>query len=105
MLLGVQEECFRYPLEAGETFYAPEVILSYTDQGMNRLSQNLHSCIRHHICRGKYKTAIRPVLVNSWEAAYFNINEKKLLRLAKAGKEAGVELFVMDDVWLLSESN
>ena len=72
MLLGVQEECFRYPLEAGETFYAPEVILSYTDQGMNRLSQNLHSCIRHHICRGKYKTEVRPVLVNSWEAAYFD---------------------------------
>ena len=55
MLLGVQEECFRYPLEAGETFYAPEVILSYTDQGMNRLSQNLHSCIRHHICAANIK--------------------------------------------------
>ena len=87
MLLGVQEECFRYPLKAGETFYAPEVILSYTDQGMNRLSQNLHSCIRHHICRGKYKTEVRPVLVNSWEAAYFDFTGETLYNLAKRGKE------------------
>ena len=86
MLLGVQEECFRYPLEAGETFYAPEVILSYTDQGMNRLSQNLHSCIRHHICRGKYKTEVRPVLVNSWEAAYFDFTGETLYNLAKEAR-------------------
>lgn len=99
MLLGVQEECFRYPLEAGETFYAPEVILSYTDQGMNRLSQNLHSCIRHHICRGKYKTAIRPVLVNSWEAAYFDFTGETLYNLAKEAKSLGIDMLVLDDGW------
>ena len=99
MLLGVQEECFRYPLEAGETFYAPEVILSYTDQGMNRLSQNLHSCIRHHICRGKYKTEVRPVLVNSWEAAYFDFTGDTIVDLAKEAASLGIDMVVMDDGW------
>ena len=99
MLLGVQEECFRYPLEAGETFYAPEVILSYTDQGMNRLSQNLHSCIRHHICRGKYKTEVRPVLVNSWEAAYFDFTGETLYNLAKEARSLGIDMLVLDDGW------
>ena len=99
MLLGVQEECFRYPLEAGETFYAPEVILSYTDQGMTRLSQNLHSCIRHHICRGKYKTEVRPVLVNSWEAAYFDFTGETLYNLAKEARSLGIDMLVLDDGW------
>ena len=99
MLLGLQEECFRYPLEAGETFYAPEVILSYTDQGMNRLSQNLHSCIRHHICRGKYKTEVRPVLVNSWEAAYFDFTGETLYNLAKEARSLGIDMLVLDDGW------
>lgn len=99
MLLGVQEECFRYPLEVGETFYAPEVILSYTDQGMNRLSQNLHSCIRHHICRGKYKTEVRPVLVNSWEAAYFDFTGETLYNLAKEARSLGIDMLVLDDGW------
>ena len=105
MLLGVQEECFRYPLEAGETFYAPEVILSYTDQGMNRLSQNLHSCIRHHICRGKYKTEVRPVLVNSWEAAYFDFTGETLYNLAKEAKSLGIDMLVLDDGWFGKRDN
>ena len=59
----------------------------------------MHDFVNNNIVRGKWKNRVRPILLNSWEAAYFNINEKKLLRLAKAGKEAGVELFVMDDGW------
>ena len=103
MLLGVQEECFRYPLEAGETFYAPEVILSYSDQGMHRHSQNLHSCIRHHICRGKYKTEVRPVLVNSWEAAYFDFTGETLYNLAKEAKSLGIDMLVLDDGWFANK--
>ena len=99
MMLGLQEEAFRYPLEAGEMFQAPEVILSYSSEGMNRLSQNLHHCIRQHVCRGKYKEEIRPILINSWEAAYFDFTGDTIYELAKAAKEVNIDMLVMDDGW------
>ena len=99
MMLGLQEEAFRYPLETGEMFQAPEVILSYSSGGMNRLSQNLHHCIRQHICRGKYKEEIRPILINSWEAAYFDFTGDTIYELAKAAKEVNIDMLVMDDGW------
>ena len=99
MMLGLQEEAFRYPLETGEMFQAPEVILSYSSEGMNRLSQNLHHCIRQHICRGKYKKEIRPILINSWEAAYFDFTGDTIYELAKAAKEVNIDMLVMDDGW------
>ena len=99
MMLGLLEEAFRYPLETGEMFQAPEVILSYSSEGMNRLSQNLHHCIRQHICRGKYKEEIRPILINSWEAAYFDFTGDTIYELAKAAKEVNIDMLVMDDGW------
>ena len=99
MMLGLQEEAFRYPLETGEMFQAPEVILSYSSEGMTRLSQNLHHCIRQHICRGKYKEEIRPILINSWEAAYFDFTGDTIYELAKAAKEVNIDMLVMDDGW------
>ena len=99
MMLGLQGEAFRYPLETGEMFQAPEVILSYSSEGMNRLSQNLHHCIRQHICRGKYKEEIRPILINSWEAAYFDFTGDTIYELAKAAKEVNIDMLVMDDGW------
>ena len=99
MMLGLQEEAFRYPVETGEMFQAPEVILSYSSEGMNRLSQNLHHCIRQHICRGKYKEEIRPILINSWEAAYFDFTGDTIYELAKAAKEVNIDMLVMDDGW------
>ncbi len=99
MLLGLQDELFRYPLGSGESFYAPEVILSYTDQGLGRLSQNLHTCIRRHICRGKYKETVRPILLNSWEASYFDFTGESICSLAKHAADVGIEMLVMDDGW------
>lgn len=99
MMMGLSDEMFSYPLAPGECFYAPEVILTYTDQGLNRMSQNLHRLIRHHICRGKYKAAVRPVLINSWEAAYFDFTGDTILKLAKEAKDCGIEMVVMDDGW------
>ena len=98
-LLGLQDEMFAYPLAAGEAFYTPEVILSFSGNGMNQLSQNLHRCIRQHICRGKYKESIRPVLVNSWEAAYFDFDGDTLYELAKEAKNVGIDMLVLDDGW------
>lgn len=98
-LMGLQDEMFSYPLAEGETFYTPEVLLTFSGSGMNLLSQNLHRCIRQHICRGKYKESVRPVLVNSWEAAYFDFDGDTLYELAKEAKNVGIDMLVLDDGW------
>ena len=98
-LMGLQDEMFSCPLAEGETFYTPEVLLTFSGSGMNLLSQNLHRCIRQHICRGKYKESVRPVLVNSWEASYFDFDGDTLYELAKEAKHAGIDMLVLDDGW------
>ncbi len=96
---GINPSGFSFQVGAGELFEAPEAVLTYSDDGYNGMSRNMHTFVRECIVRGKWKKRERPVLLNSWEAAYFDINERKLLKLAKAGKEVGIELFVMDDGW------
>lgn len=96
---GINPDSFEYRLEVGEELEAPESVMTFSPDGFNGMSQRMHSFVRNCIVRGAWKKKLRPVLLNSWEAAYFDINESKLLRLAKAGKEAGIELFVMDDGW------
>ncbi len=99
LVAGINPQNFTWILESGEAFEAPEVVMTFSDRGFGEMSRRLHAFIRHHIVRGEWQFKDRPVLLNSWEAAYFDINEKKLLQLAKEGKEAGVELFVVDDGW------
>lgn len=96
---GINPQGFCYTLLPGEEFEAPEAVMSYSFEGFGEMSRQMHRFVRRHIVRGEWKNKIRPVLLNSWEAAYFDINERKLLNLAKAGKEAGIELFVVDDGW------
>lgn len=102
---GIHPRSFSWQLSPEESFYAPEAVFSYSSEGFRGLSGQLHSFIREHIVRGSWKHKKRPVLLNSWEACYFKIDEKKLLQLAKAGKEAGIELFVMDDGWFLGRND
>lgn len=97
--IGLQEEGFYYPVAAGETFTSPEVILSFSKDGFDSLSHNLHDVIRHHICRGPYKNQPRPVLVNSWEGSLWNINRDSLMTLAREAKEIGLDMLVVDDGW------
>ncbi len=99
MQLGLSDEMFSYPLEAGEEFFVPEVVLSYSKEGLAKLSQNLHTCFRKNLCRGKYKTSPRPILLNSWEASYFNFNGDSIYRLAADAAELGIEMLVLDDGW------
>ena len=96
---GINPQSFTYILNPGENFEAPEAVMTYSCAGFNGLSGQMHEFVREHIVRGGWKHKVRPVLLNSWEASYFDINERKLLNLAKAGKELGIELFVMDDGW------
>ena len=102
---GINPRSFSWQLAPGEAFYTPETVLNFSADGFRGLSGQLHSFIREHIVRGVWKHKPRPVLLNSWEACYFKIDEKKLLQLAKAGKDAGIELFVMDDGWFLGRNN
>ena len=97
--IGVQSERFDYPLAPGESFTAPEAALSFTDSGLTALSQRFHALIRQHICRGPWKTARRPVLINNWEATYFDFDGGKLINIARQAAALGVEMMVLDDGW------
>ncbi len=97
--MGVMDEGFSYPLGQGESFTAPEVLLSFSAEGLGRLSRNLHDCIREHIVRGRFKTGVRPILLNSWEASYFDFTGESLLKLAQQAKELDMDMLVMDDGW------
>lgn len=99
LLMGLNEELFSYPLQAGEVFTVPEVILSYSANGLSGLSQQYHNCIRNHVCRSKYMHMQRPVLINSWEAAYFDFNGDTIVDLAKEAAYLGIDMVVMDDGW------
>lgn len=98
-LMGLGTEQFDYPLAPGGEFVVPEAVLSYSAKGLSVLSNQYHACIRDHVCRGKYVHASRPVLINSWEAAYFDFNGDTIVNLAKEAAALGIDMVVMDDGW------
>ena len=98
-LMGISPEHFSFSLGKGETFEAPQVILSYSDEGFAKLSHQYHKILKEHMCRGKYQYAKRPVLLNNWEATYFNFNKEKLIALARQAAGLGIEMLVLDDGW------
>lgn len=97
--LGLQDELFSWPLAAGEEFFGPEVVLSYSPKGLAALSHNYHRAFRHNLCRGKYKLLPRPVLLNNWEATYFDFTGDRIYEIAKQASVLGVEMLVLDDGW------
>lgn len=99
LVSGIQPQGFSWLLEEGERFETPEAVMTYSPEGFTGQSVNMHRFVREHVIREEWKNKPRPVLLNSWEACYFDISERKLCALAKAGKELGMELFVMDDGW------
>jgi len=99
VVMGLQSDLFHYPLKQNEVLTIPETILSYSDKGFGKLSGQFHRCIRDHICRGKYSHQVRPVLINSWEAAYFDFNGDTIYKLAEDAADLGMDMVVMDDGW------
>ncbi|AKV55844.1 alpha-galactosidase [Bifidobacterium actinocoloniiforme DSM 22766] len=97
--LGINDADFSWRLKPGQSFQTPEALLGWTDQGLNLLSRDSHRMAREHIMRAPWKDRDRPVLINNWEATYFDFDEDKLVAIASKAKEAGVELFVLDDGW------
>lgn len=98
-VMGMESETFCYLLEKGESLAVPETVLTYSGQGLEKISHNYHRCFRTHLCRGKYRDIVRPVLVNSWEAAYFDFTGDTILKLADDAAELGMEMVVLDDGW------
>ena len=105
ILMGINDFDFSWGLDQNSSFQTPEVIFSYSQKGFNGLSSIFHKFIRNNVVRGEWKYKERPVLINNWEATYFDFTEKKLLRLAKEAKNLGVELFVLDDGWFGKRDN
>lgn len=97
--LGINPFDFMWKLEAGESFQTPEAVLVYSAEGLGGMSRTFHRLYRTRLCRGQFRDQERPILVNNWEATYFDFNADKIEAIAKAGGELGIELFVLDDGW------
>ncbi|MDM0451503.1 alpha-galactosidase [Clostridium perfringens] len=97
--IGINPFDFKWLLESKEEFQAPEVVLVYSSKGLNGMSQIYHNLYRKRLCRGIYRDKVRPILINNWEATYFDFNEVKIKEIAKEASKLGMELFVLDDGW------
>lgn len=105
VIIGIHPDTFEWALHEGETFQTPEAVLVYSDMGMNKMSQTYHKLYRTRLVRGEWRDKARPILINNWEATGMNFTEEKILSIAKAGKDLGMELFVLDDGWFGSRDN
>lgn len=99
ILLGIHPDCFDWKLASEESFQTPEAVMVYSDQGLNGMSQTFHKLYQKRLARGVWRDRPRPILINNWEATYFDFTEERLIEIAKTAKENGVELFVLDDGW------
>lgn len=97
--IGINPFDFSWKLEGNEIFQAPEAVLVYSSNGINGLSHIYHDIYCNRLCRGKFRNELRPILINNWEATYFDFDEKKIKDLAIEAKSLGIELLVLDDGW------
>ena len=105
VVAGINPENFNFEIEPGCSFECPEVAMVYSNSGFAGMTNSFHKAIRNNLCRGKFKNAQRPVLINNWEGTYFDFNADKLVSMAHEAKKMGVELFVMDDGWFGKRDN
>lgn len=105
VLMGIDPVDFAWKLEPGEVFQSPEVVMVYSDHGVGGMSRTYHKLYRYNLCRGEWKTKKRPIIVNNWEATYFNFDSDKLVAIAKDAADLGIEMLVMDDGWFGKRNN
>ena len=105
LVTGMRPEDNTFLLNKEEVLWAPEAVLCYSSTGYEGVSISMHRFVREHVVRGQWKKKERPVLLNSWEALYFNVNERKIEKLAKDAAEIGIELLVLDDGWFKGRNN
>ena len=99
VLMGIHPNGFKWTLGKGESFQTPEMVMVYSEAGLNGMSQAFHKLYRTRLARGIWRDKVRPILINSWEAFYFDFDAPRLLGLADAAADLGMELFVLDDGW------
>lgn len=99
VLVGINPHEFGWQLAPGTDFQTPEAILSYTDRGLNQLSQQLGAFYQEHLVNPTFAHQDRPILINNWEATYFDFNEEKLMTIVQQAHDLGIEMFVLDDGW------
>ncbi len=97
--MGINPYGFGWQLESGASFQTPEAVIVYSDQGMNHMSQTFHKLYAKRLARGVWRDKARPILINNWEATYFDFTEDKLVGIAAQAQKLGVEMFVLDDGW------
>ncbi len=102
---GINPHQFRWTLAGGESFHTPQSILCYSNEGFGALSREYHDVFRNNLMRSPWTKECRPILINNWEGTYFDFTEEKLLAMAAKAKEAGIELFVLDDGWFGKRNN
>lgn len=98
-VMGINHFDFNWRLEPGEEFVAPEVVMVYSDEGIGKMSRTFHDLYRQYLIRGEYRDKRRPILINNWEATYFDFDTDKLVGIAKEASKLGIEMLVMDDGW------
>jgi alpha-galactosidase len=99
LTVGIHPFGFKWSLKPQESFKTPEAVMVYSDQGLNGMSQAFHALYRENLIPAQWRNQERPILINNWEATYFDFNELKLVNIAKSASELGIELFVLDDGW------
>lgn len=102
---GIQPHGFQWQLAPNQTFQAPEAIVCYSPSGVGALSRTMHTLIHQHLIPQQWSTKPRPVLINNWEATYFDFDQEKLLAIASEAGPLGIELFVLDDGWFSTRSS
>lgn len=105
VVMGINPSGFSWKLSAGEEFTAPEVVLVYSSIGIDHMSQMFHDLYREHLIRSPYRDKKRPILINNWEATYFDFDTDKLISIAREAKKNGIEMLVMDDGWFGNRSS
>ncbi len=99
ILSGIGDEGFSWEVKTGDKFTTPQALMTYSSSGLGQMSRNFHKFITRHIFRPKWKNVRRPLLINNWEATYFDFNYEKLVALAESAGKLGIELLVMDVGW------
>lgn len=99
MSIGLNPQVFSWKLEPSASFCTPEAVLVFSDQGFNGMSAIYHKLYRTRLARGYWRDRERPILINNWEATYFDFTQEKILEIARTAHDLGIELFVMDDGW------
>ena len=105
MVMGIHPEGFEWTLNPNASFQTPEVVCVYSDEGLGKMTRTFHDLYREHLIRSPYLHKKRPILINNWEATYFDFDTEKLVAIAREAKKDGIEMLVMDDGWFGHRNN